>query len=323
MTLLTTTKNYQHGQSSGNVAAGLLLVWVFCVLLTWFPAQANSVAFNANNNNTTSSKTTKTIKTTKTTKTIKRPGPLLKAKKRLAVTLQKMSEKNQLALANVPKIAYKGITIVAFPASPGKPLLQPELDNSQIFANIRMGYDYLVAKSPYAAKTLKLLKASGPVWIFFSPSFPKQKASEYNTVTFAGFNPSMLVRKDGGKSYAVIMGHHLIRWPKEELAWALGHELIGHGMQHFKNRLNRSRLKSVDLECEAFLHQERVLQELGLWKNSDLIVKVRRQMEDNWCQPFINYINRTNPNKMKLWNERDLDIPQLLAIFNRYLLVLK
>ena len=173
-----------------------------------------------------------------------------------------------------------------------------------------------MAHSPYAKQTLKDLKSSGSVWVFFSPVFPSRINTGDNAITFAMFHPSLLVRVDGGKSYAVVIGHHAIHWPTTEMAWLLGHELVGHGIQHFQDRLDRSRPN--DRECEAFLHQERVLQELGLWKNAELMVKVRRQMEEQWCQKFRIYMAQNMPSKMALWNVRDMDVPQLLDIYRHY-----
>ena len=277
-------------RSHRKVTSGWLLVWTFFSLFLWFLSGTTGYA--------TSRK--------------KVPLPSIERIKRPLTVYTK----KPLSISNAPKIFHEGITIVALPPSPGKISSLPALSSPQAIEKIRKGYDYLVAHSPYATKILKILKSSGSIWIFYSPAFPLPNAAKENSVTFALFNPSMLVRADGGKSYAVIIGHHLIQWPEAELAWALGHELVGHGLQHFQNRLDRARLN--DLECEAFLHQERILQELGLWKNSDMMVKVRRQTEEKWCQAFRQYMTKTNPNKMKLWEVRDIDIPQLMAIFHRY-----
>ena len=238
------------------------------------------------------------------------PVKVLPAKKKPVAT------KNNVNLRNIPKVFHKGITIVALPDTTDKSEQQSRLDAKQALENIRKGYDYLLEHSAYAAQTIQTLRKSGPIWIFYSPSFPSKSIYKENSVTFAVFTPSFLRRADGGKSYSVIIGHHLVLWPAAELAWALGHELVGHGFQHLHNRLDYSRIN--DMECEAFLHQERVLQELGLWKNGDLMVKVRRQMEEKWCRNFRQHMKKTEPGKMQLWDVRNMDVPQLLKLYTRY-----
>ena len=214
-----------------------------------------------------------------------------------------------LNLTNLPTRRHQGITIVAFPVSPGKTAPLPSMGGHQAIEKIRQGYDYLQRHSPHAVKIVARLKASGQVWIIFSPSFPARRDPQESATTFALFNPDLVLQAGGGKNYAVIIGYHLIQWPPEELAWVLGHELVGHGLQHMQNRLGTSRLN--DLECEAFLHQEQVAQELGLWKSSDLMVKVRQQMEEKWCLAFRQYMHNKDPKKMKLWDVLNMDIMEL------------
>ncbi|MBF0582676.1 MAG: hypothetical protein HQL80_00430 [Magnetococcales bacterium] len=221
-----------------------------------------------------------------------------------------------LDLGQLPKRIHQGITVVALPASPNDPADLPRTDSLEAIDKIVKGYDYLLAHSPHAADTIARIKASGPIWILYSPGFPRPNTHHDDATTFATLNPALVVRKDGGKSFPVLLGYHLIQWPTAELAWILGHELVGHGLQHLQDRLAKTRLH--DLECEAFLHQERVSQELGLWKNGEVMVKVRRQMEEKWCLPFRHYMIKNDKNSMKLWDVREMNIPELLKIFNKY-----
>lgn len=229
---------------------------------------------------------------------------------------EKSHDTQQVDLTKAPTLHHQGITILALPPTPGQTPHLPTTNSQAAIEQIRTGYDYLLSHSPYAKKTIALLQATGHIWIFFSPSFPVHNTKQDDGTTFATFNPSLVVQKEGSKSYPVVIGYHLIQWPAEELAWVLGHELVGHGFQHLNNRLQHTR--KDDLECEAFLHQERVSQELGLWKNSDLMVRVRQQTEEKWCLRFRQYITQKHKNKMALWNVRNMDIPALLTLYETY-----
>ncbi|MBF0382370.1 MAG: hypothetical protein HQL69_15215 [Magnetococcales bacterium] len=223
---------------------------------------------------------------------------------------------NLLAISNVRKVVHRGVIMLALSLPPGKWIYEPPLDGEAAIKNIQKAFDVLWEKSKFARSLLIKMGKSGPIIIIYNPKFPQRPDIGKKMITFALFKPSILVRKDGGKTYPVVIGRHVINWPTAELAWALGHELIGHGVQHLQNRLGSYKIE--DLECEAFLRQELILQELGIWKNTEVVVRVRRQMENKWCKGLRDYITNKEPDKIRLWDVRNLDVPQLLRIFFRY-----
>ena len=235
----------------------------------------------------------------------------------ITTPVQKRKSVYPLDTRHASQHVHRGIKIVAYPLPSGKVFDVPALSATKAIKILQQSYDFLLLHSPYAAKQLKIIQENGPIWISYIPAFPPQGVNGGEATTFALFNPSLVRRSDGGKSYPVVISRHTIHWPITEIAWVLAHELIGHGLQHLQNRLDRSRIK--DLECEAFLHQEQVLQELGLWKNGEMMVRTRRQMEESWCQPFRLHMARTMPDKMSLWEVRNLDVPQLLTLYKRYM----
>jgi hypothetical protein len=82
------------------------------------------------------------------------------------------------------------------------------------------------------------------------------------------FKPSYF-RKPGSKAppkkdFLIIVSRLGIQWPVRELAAVLVHELVGHGIQHLSDRLKT--MRPMDLECEAWMYQERAHQDFKLVK---------------------------------------------------------
>ncbi len=83
-----------------------------------------------------------------------------------------------------------------------------------------------------------------------------------------------------------------------------------------EGRIATSRV--LDLECEAYLYQERAYQDLGVPKQTRAIVLFRRQMEDRYCADFRAYMRARMPGKLALWDALNPDVPALLALFGDY-----
>jgi len=114
-----------------------------------------------------------------------------------------------------------------------------------------------------------------------------------------------------------LVGRHGVKWPADELAAVLAHELVGHGIQQQRGRL--SKIRELDAECEASLYEEIVNQDLGLDKHSREMVAFRQALENHWCTDFKAYLRAQRPSAMTLWNAIDPDVPKLLAVFEAYL----
>ena len=75
-----------------------------------------------------------------------------------------------------------------------------------------------------------------------------------------------------------MVGRYGAKWPARELAAVLAHELVGHGMQQYRGRMEH--VRTIDLECEAYLYEEQAYQDLGLDKRSSEMIKFRQALED-------------------------------------------
>ncbi|MBF0590144.1 MAG: hypothetical protein HQL53_13565, partial [Magnetococcales bacterium] len=165
-------------------------------------------------------------------------------------------------------VTHKGITLQAVNPPSERTFLVKILDERKAFSHLRKAIDFLMEGSAYAKQQIKRMQAKGPIVIHYVPEFSPWRSPGTGETTFAVFIPSLLVRRDGGPTFPVIVGRHVVKWPTDQLAWVLAHELIGHGIQRLTGALaNRD---SKDIECEAYLRHERVLQDFGLWKNSNL-----------------------------------------------------
>jgi hypothetical protein len=78
-------------------------------------------------------------------------------------------------------------------------------------------------------------------------------------------------------------------------------------------------MRQLDRECEARLYHERVNQELGIDKFSRISIKLRKELEEQFCLNFKRFISRTAPESAKLWDRLNPDIPRLLKLFETYL----
>ncbi len=171
--------------------------------------------------------------------------------------------------------------------------------------------------SPLNAAKIETLKKSGPVTIIYEPRYPNPKI-DLSTVRIAVFMPSLSKRgaPTDGKKYYTVIGRHGIKWPEPDLAAILIHELVGHGMQHFRDRIEGTR--NADLECEATLYQEKAHQDFGMDKFSAEMIKFQKQLAD-LCMNFIAYLKKNDPERARLWEVASPDVPELLRGFEDYL----
>ena len=231
-----------------------------------------------------------------------------------------------MALLSGPALAaetltrtHKGIALVAPAVEPGKTFDTSLLPQSEGLDKIAKALDLLVAKSPLSARALKTLKKHGRVVLVYIPD-DLRSPSGGGGVTLALYVPEYLrvPGKNGRKkSYNVLIGRHGIKWPASELASVLAHELLGHGLQDHYGRLKTMRV--LDLECEAYLHEEIANQDLGLDKFSREMIAFRKGLEEHWCSEFKTFMRKHRPGETALWDELNPDVPKLLKAFDAYL----
>ena len=210
-------------------------------------------------------------------------------------------------------IAHKGIRFIAVQPPANARFDITTLPAEKALAKIVAALDGLYSRSPLCAIRIDKLKKSGRVEIRYDPTFPKSK---FASLTVAGFFPRLEADRKT-KKYLAIVGRYGAKWPQRELTAVLAHELLGHGMQYFRG--DHKRLRTIDLECEAYLYEEAAYQMLGFDKHSRTMIKFRKTLERKWCLPFRDYLRKYTPGKMALWERLNPDIGGLLEAFLGYL----
>lgn len=220
------------------------------------------------------------------------------------------------AQADLPHLSHLGVELIAVPAKPGARLDVPILAAQQGLENLRAALDVLMRRSPLNAQAIETLKQSGRVIIVYEPRHPPPEATVDG---IAAFFPYFFRNREDGSAgdFLVVVGRHGIKWPASELAAVLAHELAGHGMQ--RHRGERETMRMLDRECEAQLYQEKALQDLGVDKGSQFVVKFRRELENHYCADFRRFQRQHRPDTLRLWEARNPDVVGLLTVFREHL----
>ena len=213
---------------------------------------------------------------------------------------------------------WHGIRLMALKPERGVRFDVSILPPAQGLDRIAEALDQIARKSPENAAIIERLKAAGRVSLIYFPNDFRDR-NRPGAQTIALFLPDFL-KQHGlgtpGLEFAVVINQFGVKWPARELAAVIVHELAGHGLQHLEGRISTSRV--LDLECEAYLYQERAYQDLGVPKQTRAIVLFRRQMEDRYCADFRAYMRARMPGKLALWDALNPDVPALLALFGDY-----
>ena len=230
----------------------------------------------------------------------------------LVITLSLFTS-NSHAKKTVFKKVHKGMQIVAM-AMPKKPSEITLLNPSDGIVRLTKALDLLYARSPVSATNMDLLKDNGLVTIVYDPNFPKR---QFSSVTIAAFFPDFFQREKGGmKQFLVVVGRFGIKWPIDKLATVIAHELVGHGLQHFRG--HRGRDRKIDLECEALITEIRAQQDLGIRRDTNDMVRLRRDIRRKWCADFSRYMRKAGINVDKAWGYGRPDVKALLSHFEDY-----
>lgn len=195
------------------------------------------------------------------------------------------------------------------PPTPGVAVLRPEAAKKKVMS----AYSLLRAQSPASARQIDRLLTAGDVFIVYDPDFP---GKEFSKLTVAAFIPDYITTSAHTRVFPVVVGRFGIHWPPQDLAGVLAHELVGHGVQHLEGRLTKTR--TLELECEAWLYQERAHQDLGIDKFRQDLIDFRRQLETIWCADLRAYERKSEPQTSALWDRLDPDVPGLLASLKRF-----
>ena len=218
------------------------------------------------------------------------------------------------------QVQYKGLILAAFPPPDD---VEPDfatITEKEGVESLKAAVDLIHRTSPFSVKALEKLQANGRVMIVYQPTF---RAARNGMFTLAAFYPDFYKRDDskGCKDFVVLVGRHGVKWPTQELAMILVHELVGHGIQHLNGWLET--VREIDLECNANLYAERFYQDVGIDKHSREVVQFRRSLESHWCADFRIYMRGQNPELMGLWDVLNPDVPKLMTTFNAYIAYLQ
>lgn len=179
---------------------------------------------------------------------------------------------------------------------------------------VKNALDILYKGSSFNAKAIERLKAAGNVIIIYDPTFPRRELSK---ITIAAFLPDFYQQDGNSKDFLTVVGRFGGKWTAKELAPVLAHELTGHGMQHLRGRLEH--VREVDLECEAYMYQEKAYQDLSFDKDTRQMISFRQTLERHWCADFKTWQKKNRPKNSKHWDKLHPDVPKLLEDYLVYI----
>lgn len=213
---------------------------------------------------------------------------------------------------------HKGIRLVARTAPPDVDFGMDITPARQGAEAIGDAIDLLYEKSPYNREAIERLKAAGRVIVIYDPQFPPR---ELNKVTIAAYLPDYYDPDGVSRDFVVIVGRYGAKWSTPELATVIAHELTGHGTQSLRGRVGQ--VREVDLECEAYLYQEKAQQDLGFDKGSRDMITARQELERYWCADFKTWLRKNRPASLGLWDRKNPDVPAILKDYLAYIEALR
>ena len=231
----------------------------------------------------------------------------------LAIIALSCAGHGDAAAQPILKTEHRGIELAAMPL--------PEQQNDILLLapktgihNLRMALDRLYATSSSSVRHLETLKENGRVTIVYDAAFPKRQLSK---VTIAAFFPDFFQKEPGGlKQFLVVVGRFGVKWETNKLAAVIAHELVGHGLQHFRGHRDKDR--KIDLECEALIYEMRAQQDLGIRPDTNDNIRFRKHVRGNWCADFGRYMTARGLNVDKAWGYGRPNVPTLLRHFDDY-----
>ena len=231
----------------------------------------------------------------------------------LIIFLVSIKSTTHASINNEYRELYRGIYFIGKPVNkkivfditPAHPL--------QVLDSMKKAIDILLTKSSYNAKAIQQLKKKGKIVIVYDANHPKHNLTE---LTIASFLPDYYQESGPIKNFVVIIGRYGGKWSARDLAPVMAHELAGHGIQRLQKRLKK--VRNIDLECQAYLYQEKAYQDLGYDKNHQEMVNFRQKLEKHWCSDFKLWIAEKASDKLSLWHTKNPNVPKLLKLFNKY-----
>lgn len=209
-------------------------------------------------------------------------------------------------------------TIYGMPLPPAGDFDIPLADPAATVAKIKTALAHVFQHSQVAAAGIERLARYGTIKIIYDAAFPKPSL---NRVVIAGFMPQEFTPQLGKKDFTVLVGRFGANWEVDELAAALVHELIGHGIQRLENRFGHDR--PIDLECEARLWQQMYFTDADMPQDTRYMVDFRNTTDRLVCHDFRRFVAKAKPKMMAAWDRGRPDMPGLLGVFQQYYALLR
>lgn len=216
--------------------------------------------------------------------------------------------------ADVIEFEHRGVVIAGKPLPAGVTYDISIIGPKEGAETIRAALDVLYEKSPFNAKAIDKLKTAGNVFIVYDPTFPPRELSQ---VTIAAFIPKYFQQQGTAKDFVSVVSRYGAKWAPQELAPVLAHELTGHGMQRLRGRLEK--VREIDVECEAYLYQEKAYQDLGFNKSDNEMINFRKVLEGHWCADFKTWLKTNKPKGLVHWDKLNPDVPKILEDYLVYI----
>ena len=122
---------------------------------------------------------------------------------------------------------FQGVILQAMTPPPGKSFDTSVLGAEAGLARIRSALDRLISGSPHSARRLRRLLNNGRAFLIYSPSDLKNDHGGENVAAFLPDYRLKLTAHDARKDFRVVIGRHGVKWPIDELAAILAHDIVG------------------------------------------------------------------------------------------------
>ena len=218
--------------------------------------------------------------------------------------------------AGTIEVFHQGVALLSVPPQPGKQFDVPLMAQDDGLEKLKEAFGLITRDSSFSLGQIERLKKAGRVAIIYDPNYPKRTLDK---IVAASFFPNYFNEDSedpSKKIFLTVVGRHGIKWPLKELAAVLVHELVGHGIQRLEGRIKDTR--ELDIECEAWLHEEVAYQDLKMNKKSKEMVQFRQELERIHCSDFKTFMRKTMPERLALWDVLNPDVPRLLEYFKIY-----
>ncbi|MCG8636606.1 MAG: sel1 repeat family protein [Desulfobacterales bacterium] len=228
-----------------------------------------------------------------------------------------------MKLSDLPGIEFKGIKIQAAEPNPERDFDVEIVDGDTAVKKIKQSIELIYKKSPDLARIIDTIRQQGEVYIVYNPNYPTRE-QDFSMVRVALFLPFYFsdLPRNAKRPLPIIVSRHGIKWPMEELAAIIVHELAGHGNQYLKGMTDT--VRSRELECDAWLLEEHAYQQFGLDKSTKKMIDFRKQISgykgrSGHCTAFLNYLRKSHPDKMALYERLNPDVPELRRLLSKFI----